>query len=30
MTGLLRAAGLILERPPFPLGAETCLLARKA
>lgn len=30
MTGLLRAAGLLLERPPFPVGAETCFLARKA
>lgn len=27
MTGSLRAAGLLLEGPPFPLGAETCCLA---
>lgn len=30
MTGWLRAAGLILERPLFPLGAETGFLAGKA
>jgi hypothetical protein len=30
MTGSLRAAGLILERRLFPLGAETGFLAGKA
>lgn len=30
MTRLLRASGFTLEGRPFPIGAETCFLARKA